>query len=591
MASNILDIPVLDEPVDPSQVIGEAMKTTSEILKKGFKDVKGLYGLISDSAKSGKEVKQEALFTKESLKFYQDMNKGKLPKAKKTEIKALTEIAKQEMDAMLSFGDSIGESLSQPLLPKLSEIANGFFDVRDGFKKDMADISKTLKEGAIGLIPQGLKDMLGIIRERSDKDDKNNKKEDKHDKKESAFWKNSLSLAGKMLKSMGNWIFDLILFFIALAIFDPNGTFLMSIMSMLFNIGMMLLNMVINMIPKIIAMIPPLITKLVNAFVTAMPLIIDALMKLFIGMGDIIVTLVDALAEQLPILIPVILDAIFKIAPKILDLIVKILPKLLMLIVDNIGVIINALVEALPTLIDAIIDALPIIIIAFIDAFIKLIPILSNALIKIVGTLISRVPKLFGALFKIFKNYFIDPFKKMFIAMFDKIASFIRDSAIGKAFDKIGQLFKDLKDIGGKIANALNLSGVADKILGMFSELWDWLADRWPFSLFKSNDNYKSDEVNEVFASDSDADKAFQGLIAGKVQEGTKLDEKFDKLAEELQKSGKLKTDTNQDGKIDSKDLAFMLKNGNKDVVDAIKRLKVNMPTSLFTAQDLNTLK
>ena len=34
-----------------------------------------------------------------------------------------------------------------------------------------------------------------------------------------------------------------------------------------------------------------------------------------------------------------------------------------------------------------------------------------------------------------------------------------------------------------------------------------------------------------------------------------------------------------------------MLKNGNKDVVDAIKRLKVNMPTSLFTAQDLNTLK
>ena len=418
MASATLDIPVLEEPVDPSKLIGDGLKATVDILKAGFKDVKGVFSLISETAPSTKDVKQTSLFTKESLKFYQDVNKGKLPKAKKTELKMLSDLAKQETEAMLGFGDSIGESISKPLLPSLYEMANGFFDLKNEFKKDFSDVSKTLKEGAMSLVPQGLKDVWNVIKERSDKDEKQDREENKYWKASKQFMKGSLKIAGQMLKSMGNWIFDLILFFIALAIFDPNGTFLMSILEMLFNLGMMLLNMVIAMIPKIIAMIPPLITKLVEAFVKAMPTIIQALIELFEGMGTIIVTLVDALAEQLPKIIPVILDAIFKVAPKILDMIVKIIPKLIMLIVDNIGNIINALVEKLPEFIDAIIEALPIIIIAFIDAFIKLAPILANGLFKIVGILISKVPKLFGVLFKIFKNYFIDPFKKIFIDLF-----------------------------------------------------------------------------------------------------------------------------------------------------------------------------
>jgi len=579
-----LDIPIV-EPSDSTKIIQDGVKALTNALGKGFGEMKGLYDLVSDLKPANKEVKQKGIFTKESIMFYQDMNKGKIPKAKKKEIAMLTNLAKEEAKAMMDFGASIGDELAKPLLPALANVANGFFNFRDGLRSDFASFTKDIKDIGISLVPQGIKDMLGVIKERSDKDDKQDKKESKFWKTSGDYFKKSLKTLGSMLKSMGNWIFDLILFFIALAIFDPNGTFLMSILNMLFNVGMMLLNMFINMIPKIIAMIPPIITKLVEAFVKALPLLIQAFTKIFEGLGGIITMLIDTLAEQLPILIPEIMNAIILLVPKLIDLLVKVLPKLLMLIVDNIGVIINSLVEALPVLIDAIIEALPTIIIAFIDAFIKLVPILAMGLWKVMTILTSRIPKLFGALFKIFKNYFIDPFKKMFIELFKKISDYISGSAIGKAFDKIGQLFKDLKDIGGKIANALNLTSVANKITDMFMELWDWLKGKWPFSMFASDTPAQEDLFSGTGGKD-----ALKNLVEDKVTENSALDQKFDKLAEELAKSGKLK-DSTGDKKIDTKDLAEAVKRGDKDVIDAIKSLKQsNSATIIFTANDLKTI-
>ena len=589
MASGILDIPVLESPPDPSQVIGEAMKTTSDVLKKGFKDVKGLFDLVSDVAPDRKQVSQTNLFTKESIKVYQDINKGKLSKAKKAELKSFSEIAKQETDAMMGFGDAIGDSIANgSLIPSMSTIANGIFDMRDDFIDVSKGIKKGITEGLLKLIPQGLKDFRDIAKERSIKDDKANKKKDKQDKQESKFWKSSLTIAGKMLKSMGNWIFDLILFFIALAIFDPNGTFLMSILEMLFNIGMMLLNMVINMIPKIIAMIPPLITKLVDAFVKAMPEIIKALTELFKGMGQIIETLINAIVKNLPKIIPPLVKGLGTLFITLIKMIGKLLPQMIVMLANSFGMIIKELANNIEPIINAIVDALPLIVIALIKAIITLFPIL----IKAFGTTSKAIVKGFGKLFLKSFILLIAGFLRLFSKLFDGLGKMFEGSAIGKVFEKLSKFFKGLSDIGRQIADTLDLSGVADKILNMFSDLWDWLGDRFPFNLFKGKDNYKQSDVEEIFESEGGGDKLLKKLAQGEIVKDEKEKKQLEELAKKLAEAGKLK-DMTGDSKVDSSDLQTALKSGNKDLVDAIKKIrgenKDKFTTPIFTASDIKT--
>jgi hypothetical protein len=575
--SAVLDIPVLEQPIDPSQVIGEAMKTTSDILQKGFKDVKKFFGLVSNTIPSNKDVKQTSLFTKESLKFYQDTNKGKLTKAKKTELKSLSDMAKQETESLMGFGDVIGDSISKPLLPSLASMATGFFDFRDEIKKNVEDLKKELSIGLNSLIPQGLKDVWSVIKDRSNKDDKQDRGENKYWNASKKFFKSSLAISIKMLKSMGNWIFDLILFFIALAIFDPSGSFMMSILEMLFNIGMMLLNMLIAMIPKIIAMIPPIIQKLVDAFVKALPKIMTALMQLLEGFGKIIETIIKSLVDNLPKIIPSLIDSFIKLFIKLIGMIGKLLPQLIVMLANSVGMVIEELTKNIEPIINAIIDALPLIAIALIKAIIILIPILAKALWTTFFVLSKAIGKILLKVFIIIPTLII----KMWSWIFNKLASMFEGTKIGEIFKSISKIFEKIGNIGAEIARTLNLSGVSDKISQMFSDLWDWLGDRFPFNLFKKgSDNYAQKDVEKIFETSGEGDKLFKNLIKGDVSKTEDL-KKLDEIAKALEKSG-LK-DMTGEGKVDNSDLQMALKNGNKDVVDALKNLR-NKDSSRFTS-------
>ena len=97
----------------------------------------------------------------------------------------------------------------------------------------------------------------------------------------SKWHKKVVSTLRESARAATSWIFRLIKFLAILAIFDPNGTFLASIIGFLADMAVTLINMIANALPKLIKTMISLIPKIVKTLVSAALKISDAIAGIF----------------------------------------------------------------------------------------------------------------------------------------------------------------------------------------------------------------------------------------------------------------------------------------------------------------------
>lgn len=152
---------------------------------------------------------------------------------------------------------------------------------------------------------------------------------------------------------------------------------------------------------------PMLIQTGIDALVTLIKGLVNALPRLIDAAITIIFTLVDALLEALPELIPVAIEAIIVFAKGIIDALPKLIEKIPVIVetivktvVENLPLLIDAAIEIIMALTVAIIENLPLII----PAVIEILAAIATGIVKNIGTLLATVPKIFKALIDAFKD-------------------------------------------------------------------------------------------------------------------------------------------------------------------------------------------
>ena len=263
--------------------------------------------------------------------------------------------------------------------------------------------------------------------------------------------------------------------FLMLAVFDPGGTLMVSIINMLISIGKMLLNMLIRMVPNLVGIIANLIpviieaiAKAVSALANAAPVIIQGLTKALDVLIQKLPSLLDAIIEGVLTLLPVLIGALIELLPKVLKLFLlyaikfitfigRALPKIIEGLAELIPVLLTTLADGLPGIITALIGAVPKIITALVRALPKVITALVGSAAAIITALVQAIP----ALVKAIADMFQDPKQRKELAL---------------AFSVLmSSLFVEIPNI---LVNALgDLGGAIDEALGInfFRDFFTWL--------------------------------------------------------------------------------------------------------------------
>lgn len=251
-----------------------------------------------------------------------------------------------------------------------------------------------------------------------------------------------------------------------------------------------------ELIPQILTVLGELIPMITGAILNSLPLIIttilDAVGQILITLGEIIPVILEQIIAILPMIIDSILDAI----PMLLEAAIT----FLMAIVEAIPQIIPALVEAIPEIINSIvnflIDNLPTLILAAVDFFmaiVEAIPLIIPELIKaipqiivaIMTNLVNKAPQIFGGIWDTIVGIFNrvpDFFKNIFKgaleaikAVFSGLGTFFSGvwTNIKNIFSKAGEVVgKAISNTVNKAINAVLSTGA--KIINGFIDAINW---------------------------------------------------------------------------------------------------------------------
>jgi hypothetical protein len=336
------------------------------------------------------------------------------------------------------------------------------------------------------------------------REDKKKGQEAKNDKiwskiLNSKWFDKSLGYFKGFLSGMGDIFMDLLGLFIAMAIFDPSGSLMMSILQFLLSMVLMIGNMLIAILPSVIAMIPPIIAQfaqgLIGAIIKLVPMISVIIKQLIM----VALTLIDSIVANLPQVLDALIGGIVSILtdPKILTGIMQIIVKLILGLATGIVVILKALVTNLPVIIENLVMALTTALPALIEAIVPLLPIIVEQL----GILVIRLlPVLAKASFTLWVAYFksldslfrgaVAGLGKMMWKYISAAMSYV-GNMLNEIMESVFQIFSTVLSSLKKVAKAFFAilltpfmrvyQTVSDSVLSLFNRLYQYMG---PASMF-----------------------------------------------------------------------------------------------------------
>lgn len=345
--------------------------------------------------------------------------------------------------SILGFDSGI-KSFFDPLSKGISGISGSF----ELFNEQFVRLGDSIVGTFAALIPPSLKNWF-------QRKEKNKSKEQKAEKQ---WWKvlnnkwfdKTLNIFKNLLSGMGDIFMDLLILFIAMAIFDPSGSLMMSILQFLLQMIVMVGNMLIAILPRVIAMIPPIIAQFAQGLIGAIKQLapmIGTILKMLI---QVALTLLDSIIAALPSVLEALIDGLVSVLtdPKIITGVITVLTKLIVALATGIVTIIRVLAKNLPTIIEnlvtALVEALPIII----ESIIPLLPM-------IIGQLVVLIIKLLPVLFNALKKYYPILIKSL-------INAFTSKEFIGS-----------LSQVGVMLYEAI--LPLANQITELFTSSWNWV--------------------------------------------------------------------------------------------------------------------
>ena len=265
-----------------------------------------------------------------------------------------------------------------------------------------------------------------------------------------------------------------------------------------------------KILPSLIAALEKVITSLIAQIPVLLPVIVDAGVKLFMGLIASIEKIIKPLVKTLP---------------KIVDAIVKALPILIPAIIDAGVTLFSALMKAIPKIIPLLIKAIPQIIKAIVIALASAGAALIKAFGKLFKKSIKAIKKPFKKIGKFFgkvKDTILKPFKKVgefFQKKWKKASEGLKDIDVkatltvakDKAFDDIKEAWDALKDS----TVVKTLSALKDKAFEEGRGLWDAIKDGEVFKYLKSKIDAGFEAAKSAWEEikDSAAVKAVKGFV------------------------------------------------------------------------------
>lgn len=226
-----------------------------------------------------------------------------------------------------------------------------------------------------------------------------------------------------------------------------------------------LTEMLPTLISTVVEMLPELIQSIVDFFVTSVPDLLDAAIQMFMALDDAIPEVIVSLTDALPDIIEAIvgtltdnIDSILNAAVNMLMAIVDAIPKIITCLASNLPKIITSIIEAL-------VSATPDILVAAVEALGGILGAIGDIVLQIPG----KMGEIIAAVLEAVGGWFWDLFedaKKAFDAFGDAIVAagvavlqWVKDLP-GKIWEKIQEIWEDLKYLGSKI-----IEGIKDGLL------------------------------------------------------------------------------------------------------------------------------
>jgi hypothetical protein len=209
-----------------------------------------------------------------------------------------------------------------------------------------------------------------------------------------------------------------------------------------------IIDAIVKFIPILIENTVLMITKLIEALVQALPQIVEGAIVLFNGIVEGLIKILPVIINAVVEAIPVIVAALIRALPIIIQGAIQLFIGIVEGLTKALPLIIRAIVNALPMLIETIVDALPMLIDAAIELFLGLVDGLIIALPEIIDAVIDAIPQIVEAI--------IDAIPQLIDAGFQLIGGLIEGiiEAGPRVLDAIGQV------IGDGIDWAKNLLGI-----------------------------------------------------------------------------------------------------------------------------------
>ena len=202
-----------------------------------------------------------------------------------------------------------------------------------------------------------------------------------------------------------------------------------------------------EMLPKILEVGKNILLTLGNAIIQNLPVIMPALADLVMGIGQSIIDNLPMLTQAATQIILMLVRFIIANLPQLFTAAIQIIVTLVQGIAEALPELIPAAVEAILTIVQTLVDNLPMII----DAALQLITALTEGLIDALPVLIDRAPEIIIAIV----DTLVENFPKIVEAAFDLIvtlATALIDnmpeiiSAVGRINEEISTKFKELID-------------------------------------------------------------------------------------------------------------------------------------------------
>lgn len=235
-----------------------------------------------------------------------------------------------------------------------------------------------------------------------------------------------------------------------------------------------LISTLLTLLPQIVTAIMDIVPQLIKQLIAAIPQLLQAAITFLMAIVDALPTIITDLIEALPEIIDTVIDALIEAIPMLIDAAIQ----LFMAIMEALPVIIEALTENLPeiidTIIDGLLDALPLLL----DGAIELMMAIVEAIPIIIPLLVEEIPGLVRSLIKALVDRLPDLIKgavELLMGIIEAIPEIIVE--LGKEVPTIiTAIVKGLKD---------GISDMAEVGLDLVKGLWNGIKDAGAWILEK----------------------------------------------------------------------------------------------------------